>query len=216
MIEWAQGEERKNALISDQKRWDEKYRGMKFLPEKKPNAFLQRHLHLLPRGKALDLACGDGTNAVFLAQQGFAVEAIDISPVGLRMARRRAREKQVRVRFRQADLRSLPLRPASYDLITVFYFLQRRLIPRIKRALKDGGMIVYQTYTNRQPGLGTQGPVRAAYLLKPQELRNLFSEFSLLVYREGIFFVDGRRRAIASLIAQKPKRGKNGPRKKSP
>jgi tellurite methyltransferase len=205
MIEWAKAIERRNPLHPDQKRWDRKYKAMKFLQGKKPNAFLKKHLHFLPRGNALDLACGDGTNAVFLAEQGFRVEAVDISPVGLRMARRRAREKAVKVRFRQADLNSFPLRPNFYDLITVFYFLNRRLIPRIKRALKEGGMIVYETYTNQQAKLGTGGPIRASYLLKPHELRNRFSEFHILIYREGIFLIDGRRCAIASLIAKKPK-----------
>lgn len=192
-------------MLRDKERWDEKYRARKYLPTNKPNAFLQTHMHLLPRGKALDLACGDGTNAVFLAREGFAVEAVDISPVGLKMARRLARGKKAQVRFRQVDLDSISLPRQHYDLIVVLFFLSRRLIPRIRKALKPGGMIVFETYTTEQRGLGTGGPHQASYLLKPNELLRLFSGLHVVFYREGVFRVEGRRKAIASLIAQKKK-----------
>jgi tellurite methyltransferase len=190
-------------MLKDQERWDEKYRERVFLPGKKPNAFLQKHIHRLPRGKALDLACGDGANAVFLAQEGFTVEAVDISPVGLKMARKLAREKKAQVHFRQVDLDSISLPRQHYDLIVVLFFLSRRLIPRIRKALKPGGMIVFETYTAEQRDLGTGGPHQVSYLLKPNELLRLFSGLHVVFYREGVFPVEGRRKAVASLIAAK-------------
>jgi len=190
-------------MRKDQKRWDENYRRLKFLPGKKANAFLRKHIRSLPKGKALDLACGDGANAVFLAQEGFAVDAVDISPLGLKMARRLARAKKLKVHFRLADLDSFSLPRGQYDLITVFYFLSRPLIPRIKKALKPGGRIVFETYTIEQPLLGTGGPHKPSYLLRPNELLGLFSGMRVRFYREGFFQVDGQKKAIASLIAQK-------------
>ncbi len=189
----------------DQQRWDEKYRNKKFMAGKKPNAFLRQSIHLLPKGKALDLACGDGTNAVFLAQQGFSVEAVDISLAGLKMARRLAQEKKVNVKFRQADLATFPLPSAHYDLIIVLYFLSRRLIPRIRKALKPGGMILFETYTTEQGGCGNGGPRKGSYLLQPNELLRLFGGLRILFYREGVFRIEGRRRAVASLIATQDK-----------
>ncbi len=190
-------------MLKDKERWNEKYREREFLSGKKPNAFLQKHIHRLPPGKALDLACGDGTNAVFLAQEGFTVEAVDISPVGLKMARRLAREKKAPVRFRQVDLDSFSLPRQHYDLIVLLYFLSRRLIPRIQKALKPAGKIVFETYTQEQSLLGTGGPHQVSYLLKPNELLRLFAGMRILFYREGVFRIDGRRRGVASLIAEK-------------
>lgn len=205
MIKYLEAYTKGKSVNRDQKRWDQEYKERNFIPGKKPNAFLRRHIHLLPKGKALDLACGDGTNAVFLAQQGFRVEAVDISKGGLKIAQRLARAKRVRVRFRRLDLNSLPLPPDHYDLITDFYFLNRRLVPRIKKALKPGGRVLFETYTTEQSLLGTGGPHQASYLLKPNELLRLFSGLHVVFYREGVFRVEGRRKAIASLIAQKKK-----------
>ncbi len=166
----------------------------------KPNSFLKTHVASLPRGKAADLAAGEGGNAVFLAQKGFRVEAVDISSVGLRKARSFARTKQVKIRTVQADLDHFQIEPGRYDLITVFYYLNRRLIPRIKKGLKKGGRIVYETYLVEQSLLG--GPKNPDYLLKTNELLSLFQEFRVLFYREGIFR-EPRKKAIASLIAEK-------------
>lgn len=66
------------AMKLDQKRWDERFKGRRFAFGKEPNPFLKKHIRLLPKGKALDIATGEGRNAVFLAQHGFEVDAVDI------------------------------------------------------------------------------------------------------------------------------------------
>jgi len=88
-------------------------------------------------------------------------------------------------------------------LIMVLYFWNRRLIPQIKRGLKKGGRILFETYTLETLLRGLQGPREAKYLLKANELLDLFRDFRVLFYREGIFREGGRRKAIASLIAEK-------------
>jgi SAM-dependent methyltransferase len=190
-------------MKSDQERWDKKYQGEEFAYGKKPNAFLKKHLSSLEKGVALDLASGEGRNAVFLAENGWKVDAVDISPVGVRKARRLAKEAGVKINFRQADLDFYPIAKEKYDLINILYFWDRRLIPRLKRGLKKGGRILFETYTFETLFRGLEGPREAKYLLKANELLDLFRDFRVLFYREGIFREGGRRKAIASLIAEK-------------
>jgi SAM-dependent methyltransferase len=116
-----------------------------------------------------------------------------------------AKESGVRIRTLQADLDHYPLEEGRYDLITDFYFLDRRLIPRIKRGLKKGGRVVFETYLREHSALGLEGPRNPKYLLKPNELLKLFKGFRILFYREGIFREGGTRKAVASLIAEKTK-----------
>ena len=187
----------------DQKRWDEKYKGKGFALGAEANPFLRRSIRLLPRGKALDLAAGEGRNAVFLASRGFEVEAVDISREGLRKARRLAKAQGVRIKTTAADLDHHRIPKESYDLIIDFYFLDRRLIPRMKRGLKRGGRIAFETYLAEARSMGLEGPANPKYLLKPNELLRFFHDFRILFYREGIFREGGKKKAVASLIAEK-------------
>ncbi len=197
------GRGRTTAMISDQDRWDNRFRGRKFALGKKANPFLRRHIHLLPKGKALDIATGEGRNAVLLAQQGFDVDAVDISERGLRKARGLAKEMNVRINTILADLDFHQIGKERYDLIADFYFLKRRLIPKIKKGLKRGGRVIFETYILEHRNLKTTGPKDPKYFLKPNELLKLFKGFRILLYREGIFREGGRKKAIASLIAEK-------------
>ncbi len=190
-------------LKAERKRWDRRFGTKEFALGKEPNPFLRRHIHLLPRGKALDMATGEGRNAVFLAQHGFEVDAVDISEKGLRKARKLAREKGVMVNALLVDLDDCQIEKDRYDLIANFYFLKRRLIPKIRNGLKKGGKVIFETYLLEHRTLATGGPKQTKYFLKPNELLRLFKDFRILFYREGIFKEGGRRKAIASLIAEK-------------
>ena len=191
-------------MKSDQRRWDERFKGKRFAFGKEPNPFLKKHIRLLPKGKALDIATGEGRNAVFLALRGFDVDAIDISDVGLRKTRRLARAMGAKLHTILADLDAYQIEKERYDLIANFYYLNHRLIPKIKKGLKKGGKIVFETYILEHRELGTSGPKTSKYFLKPNELLNLFKGFRILFYREGIYREGGKRKAIASLIAEKP------------
>jgi len=190
-------------METDQKRWDKRFGQKEFALGKEPNTFLRKHIRLLPKGKALDIAAGEGRNAVFLAQQGFEVDAVDISEKGLKKAQKLARKKGVKINTSLIDLDQYPIEKEQYDLIADFYFLKRRLIPRIKKGLKKGGKVIFETYLLEHRALGTGGPKQAKYFLKPNELLRLFKDLRILFYREGIFREGGKRRAIASLIAEK-------------
>jgi SAM-dependent methyltransferase len=190
-------------LRADQKRWDERFKGKEFAFGKEANPFLKRHIALLPKGKALDIATGEGRNAIFLAQNGFDVEAVDISKMGLRKARKLAKEMGVKIHTFYADLDTYQIKKGQYDLIANFYFLKRSLIQKIKKGLRKGGRVIFETYLLEHRNLGTGGPKQAKYFLKSNELLRLFDGFRILRYREGIFRQGGKRRAIASLIAEK-------------
>jgi len=197
------GFSRKGKMRADQKRWDERYKGSGARASRSPNAFLKKYIRLLPQGTALDVACGEGANAVFLARKRFKVEALDISGEALRKARKLAGESKVKIRTLRADLDFYPLAKGKYDLIANFYFLDRRLIPKLKRALKKEGRIIFETYLADPEGANLDTPQNPRYLLKPNELLRRFRDFRILIYREGIFREGGRKKAIASLIAEK-------------
>jgi SAM-dependent methyltransferase len=190
-------------MKKDQKRWDERYRRRGFVFPKRPHPFLKKNLRLLPKGRALDLAAGEGRNAIFLAEKGFEVDAVDISEVALKKARQWARAKGLRIRTFVADLDTYSIDEEGYDVIANFYFLRRRLIPKIKKGLKKGGKVIFETYLLEQRTIGVAGPKNPRYFLKPNELLDWFRDFRVLVYREGVFREGGRKKAIASLVAEK-------------
>lgn len=190
-------------MKADQKRWNERFKRKEFALGKEPNPFLKKYIHLLPKGKALDIASGEGRNAVFLAQQGFEVDAMDISGKGLKKAQKLAREQGVKIKTFLVDLDQYQIEKERYDLIANFYYLKRRLIPRIKKGIKKGGRVVFETYLLEHRTFGTGGPKQAKYFLKPNELLRLFKNFRILFYREGIFKEGGRKKAVATLIAEK-------------
>jgi SAM-dependent methyltransferase len=157
----------------------------------------------IPRGRALDIATGKGRNAIFLAEQGFDVVAIDVSPVALDEARQRAAGKSLSISWQQADLERIELPEATYDLVVDFNYLQRSLIPQIKAALKPGGHAIFETYLIGQEILGH--PKNPAYLLRQNELLELFRDFRVLFYREGKFSAGEEPAFRAGILAEKPK-----------
>ena len=184
----------------DRSHWEERYATPEYVFGKEPVEFLKENVELLPKGRAIVLAMGEGRNAVFLAQEGFEVEGCDISTHALEKARRLALEKGVSMRAFQADLDNYLLFRQTYDVVACFYYLQRGLIPQMKAALKPGGMIIMETYTKDNLKYGFSGPKNPDYLLDTNELLHLFSGLKVILYREMV--VEGRK-AVASIIAQR-------------
>jgi tellurite methyltransferase len=167
-------------------------------PEK-PAEFLVKNLALLPKGDVLDVAMGNGRNAVFLAGNGFQVEGVDLSRKAVDAALDAAERAGVRITAGIADLEAgFVIKKHSYDVIVCFHFLHRPLIPLLKQGLRRNGMIVYETYIVDQARFGR--PRNPDHLLKHNELLDLFRDFRCLRYHEGIF---ENSRALAGIIAQK-------------
>jgi SAM-dependent methyltransferase len=158
---------------------------------------LTGHRDLLEgNGHALDLACGRGQNALWLARLGYRVLGVDISSVALSFARSETRRLGLthRVEFEQVDLGVWTLPEAVYDLVCTIRFLDRTLIPAIKSALLPGGIVIYAT---RHLGvLKFQPDSNRDYLLLEDELLTLFKGWEVLHYYVG--YVE------AEIIARKP------------
>jgi SAM-dependent methyltransferase len=185
----------------DRTAWDKTYSRDDYVFGKDPASFLEKQVDKLPKGKVLDIAVGEGRNAVYLAKRGFQVDGVDISVVGLRKAKKLASENGVRINTTNADLNKYKIKPGSYNVILNFYYLQRNLFPQIKAGLKKGGVVVFETHTTdhlKNPGASGW---EKEFLLQPGELKKAFTspDFEILHYSETN---DGKN-AIASLVAKK-------------
>ena len=154
--------------------WNTKYAGSEFLWTEEPNRFLVAELDGLAPGRALDLACGEGRNAVWLAQQGWAVTGVDFSEVGLAKAAELAESRGVEVEWVAADLLAY-VPPPGLDLAIAFYFQvpddERRLVfARAAQALAPGGtmLVVAHDLLNLSDGIG--GPQEPDVLYTPEDV----------------------------------------------
>lgn len=153
-------------------------------------AVLTRNRHLLPSsGKVLDIACGRGANALWLAAQGLQVNAWDFSQAAIDRLQKHARRKQLTVHTQVRDVLKRPPKPETFDTIVVSYFLERELAPAIMRALRPQGRLFYQTFTRE--GSLDEGPRNPAFRLGPNELLHLFDRLLVRLYREDGIAEDG-------------------------
>ncbi|HUF43130.1 MAG TPA: class I SAM-dependent methyltransferase [Verrucomicrobiae bacterium] len=189
--------------LDDQRRWDKQHAD--FRSDTEPSGFLRQIIESecweIPRGRALDIACGQGRHALYLAAKGFDVVAVDISQIALAEGQKRAAERSLTISWKQADLLQVRLERDSFDLIVDFNYLQRSLIPQMKTALKNGGHVIFETYLIDQRAIGH--PKNPDYLLAHNELLDRFRDFRALCYREGRFSDGGEPAFRAGLLARK-------------
>ncbi|HEY0462001.1 MAG TPA: methyltransferase domain-containing protein [Pyrinomonadaceae bacterium] len=169
----------KEKTVNEPPGWDERYRSGKY-SSAQPHKLLISLVEKLKPGKALDLACGTGRHAIFLAENGWRVTAVDNSAVGIEIAGQRAAEKRLEIDFRVADLEKDEFRieADTYDLICDFYYLQRELFDAMKSGVKHGGLIVSTIHiygAGEKPG---------RFLLREGELKEFFAGFEILHYHE--------------------------------
>jgi tellurite methyltransferase len=185
--------------------WDERYRqGLHATGE--PSRLLVRVAEELTPGRAMDVACGVGRHAVFLAERGWQVTAVDASRVGIEITRERARERGVRVDARVADLERghFVIDAEGYDLICVFYYLQRDLWPQIRAGLRPGGTLVAAIHLHDDGADAQQG--NPDFLLQPEELRAEFNNWEITHYYETQLTDDDpgeHHRRTAEIVAKK-------------
>jgi SAM-dependent methyltransferase len=173
----------------------------------RPNPFLVEALARIStidssvNPRAIDIACGSGRDAVYLALRGYEVDAVDVLADALDRATDLARRCHVTVNPIQQDLEQNPAPPRdSYDLVTVFRYLHRPFFPMLRELVAPGGFIVYETFHERN--LSTAKPPRnPQHLLKDEELRLAFDGFEILIDRDG-FERDGRW--FSALLARRP------------
>jgi tellurite methyltransferase len=165
-----------------------------------PSPFLVENIGLLPGGRALDVAMGNGRNTIYLARMGFRAEGVDISTEAVKKAQEIAVATGVSIRTRIADLEAVDysIDKNTYDVIICFNYLHRPLIPQIKDGLKRSGVVVYQTYTIDQVQFGKLD--NPDFLLAHNELLEMFRDFRCLRYFEGI---TDDKKTIAGIVAEK-------------
>jgi tellurite methyltransferase len=165
---------------------------------------LFQNQHLLPeQGAALDLACGRGANALCLAENGLTVSAWDISLSALEQLSNKADEKLLTINTETRDVSEQPPETDSFDVIVVSRFLDRKLIPQIKNAIKSDGLIYYQTFIKDK--IDDSGPNNPDYLLDKNELLNFFNDWAIICYLEEgkVGDINNGFRNQAMIIAQK-------------
>ena len=165
-----------------QQRWNQRYQE-KTISEKPPAYVLSCNQNFLTKkGMALDLACGLGANALFLANNGYQVTAIDYADEALKQLSGYAQDHGLSIKTQNIDLEKLSLDIGFYDVVVVSYYLQRDLFPFIFNSLKPGGILFYQTYSGQC--IDGNGPENPAFRLRQGELLSLCAEHSILYYRE--------------------------------
>jgi SAM-dependent methyltransferase len=194
--------------LEPRERWNRRYSegGLTPFPDR-PSEWLAENRALLvgpPGRRALDVACGDGRNALYLAQLGFDVDAVDVSDVAVSALRAAALERGLDVDARRVDLELETLPIARYDVVVQISYLQRDLFGPLAEALVPGGLLVLETVTRAHVDeLGKDFDPR--FVLDDNELLRSFPELRVRHYREGITERGGRPRGVAGLVAERPR-----------
>ena len=154
----------------------------------------------LALGKALDLACGAGRNAIWLAEQGWEVTAVDAAQEAIEILRSRAKDRSLKINMAVADLEQgqFEIESSCWDLIAICYYLQRNLFKEVKRGVKPGGVliaIVHMTETGEEAG---------PHRLLAGQLEQYFSDWEILHRFEGKPNDSAHRRAVAEIVARRP------------
>ena len=190
---------------AERDKWDARYRDGAYEDRTHPTALLAEWLPRLPRGRALDVACGAGRNALHLAANGFTVTALDISTVALARGRRAAAERGLDIDWRCVDLDDdvtsvLPV--DRYDLIVWVRYVHRTLLPHLVARLDIGGTLLCEQHLAAAAPVA--GPANAEFRLTPGELARGAADLDVLHSYEGLVVdPDDRRVALAQLVARR-------------
>ena len=190
---------------AERDKWDARYRDGAYEGRTHPTALLAEWLPRIPRGRALDVACGAGRNALYLAASGFTVTALDISRVALQRGRSAAAERGLGVEWLCADLdedleSALPAGP--FDLIVWVRYVHRALMPHLIARLAAGGALVCEQHLKTDEPVA--GPTSAEFRFAPGELRRSAQTLHIEHDYEGLAVdPDGRSVALVQLIGTK-------------
>ena len=166
--------------MDNKERWERRYASSSHIPAL--CATLESYYHLAPIGRALDIACGVGQNSLFLAQKGFLVDAVDFAKSAIDRIPPHPNIMPI-----LSDMNDFSMGEGRYDLILCANYLERSLFEPIKRALKPGGIVIFETFTYKKQGMNPR------YLLGPNELLKAFLDLEVLHYE-----LKGERAAIVA------------------
>ncbi|MFD1586539.1 class I SAM-dependent methyltransferase [Halorientalis brevis] len=194
--------------------WDERFRTGSYPQDPDPSPVLERYLGAFPDGRALDVAAGTGRNAVFLASEGYQVDAIDQSRAGLEITRDRAGERGVADRLNciQADVPSYCFPTGTYDVVTISFYRAIDRLADLKEALAPGGALFVEHHLRTTDDVES-GPSTDRYRFAANELLRACLDLTVLYYDERTEDRgDDRQSATAQIVA----RNTTGPRQSYP
>lgn len=198
--------------MTARERWNERFASAGLAPSQDApaewlleNEALLRELRGDDKLRALDVAAGNGRNALYLAALGFEVDAVDISDVAVDQLRASAHERDLPVRAQLLDLESGSLPEGPYDVVVNMNYLQRDLFGALAASLKPGGLLLFETFAPAHIEQLDQR-VNPDYVLQDNELLRAFCALHVRRYGEGVADRSGRPRGVASLVAQRPAR----------
>ena len=190
--------------------WDERYRERELVWSAGPNAFVAEQLADHPPGRALDLAAGEGRNALWLAEQGFDVEAVEFSPVAIDKGRALAAHRGVPVTFTLVDLTGpLDLAPADVVLLAYLHLpraVERDVLRRVAALVAPGGTFLLIAHARRNLDEGVGGPQDPELLPTAQEVTAAIEGTGLVLERAGEVTreteVEGEQRTAIDLLVR--------------
>jgi SAM-dependent methyltransferase len=186
----------------DRDKWDRRYADSSYR-RGNPVTLLQEWLPRLAVGKALDVACGAGRNAIAMARAGFRVDAIDISGIGLELARKEAASLDLDINWIEHDLEQPYDFDTDYDLIVVLWYVNLPLIARLGECLKPGGYLLCEEHL--VAGGELAGPENPRFRVAPGALETAAEGLDVMLYEETASTNDnGEPMASARLVARKP------------
>jgi len=192
----------------DRNKWNQRYLEDSY-QQNNPVTFVEDWLPRLPVGRALDVACGAGRNAIFLAQAGYQVDAIDISCEGLNLAREKAETQGLNINWIEQDLDQPYPFDTDYDLIIVMWYVNLGLITKLCNCLSPGAYLLCEEHLTTD--LEVIGPSSVNYRVTPGELREAVSGVDVLLYEESIKMnAEGQQVASARVLVKNNKVGRTG------
>ncbi|MBL0708870.1 MAG: methyltransferase domain-containing protein [Sulfurimonas sp.] len=183
-------------MLEDKQRWNKRY-------EENPmpqsvSGVLEKYIDNVNIGQALDVACGTGRNTHFLANKGFDIDAVDISDYAISKVKNTPTINKI-----ETDLDKYNITPSKYDLILNINYLNRRLLSQMKEGLKQGGVVIFETFIIAH-GDFKLPTMNLDYLLRKNELLHSFISLDIIYYEERIDInLRGERIKVASIVAQK-------------
>lgn len=187
---------------ADRQKWNTRYAEGAFAERTHPNELLERWLPSLPVGRALDIACGAGRNALFLAAAGFGVDALDIASAGLERAAATARARGLEINWMEHDLDSGLPDGGPWDVIVMFRYVNMPLLASLKDRLRPGGYLLVEEHL--QTDADVIGPQGTRFRVEPGALAAAAGDLQICEYDESVIAdPDGRAAALARLVARR-------------
>ena len=183
-------------MLKDRPKWNKKYQSQHYPAE--PAAIVKKYVELASGKKALDIAAGNGRNALFMARQGFVVDAVDIADIGLAQFA----GKHPGVHPICVDLDEFDIPANRYDIIINIKYLNRRLFSHISEGLALGGVLIFETFLD-SPNPANEKSTCQDYLLRENELLHAFSSLKIVLYQEARGTDHDKAAYLASLVGIK-------------